>query len=374
MVDKVSEKQSINFLRGVPSEEALSRLIPIVSEGYEKVIRQYGTDVLQYGHFTGFKPLRDLIGSLHDVTPERVIVGNGGLEVISLFFKSLPRESNIIVEEASYDRVLLDAKRYGHHLIGVKLTPEGVDLNQCRDVVNKVTAAAFYGIPFHQNPTGINYTEENRKAVERVCRENEILCVWDVCYQDLRYDGKANGSIEVSEWGPILTSSFTKTISPGTKCGYMIVPSHYIEHLSGIITNTRINPNLPTQAFIADFIESGRYDDFLEYLCKLYKPRMEALNSALNTQFPGAFPVAITGGFFASLTLENISSDQEAPFIECAKEAGVGIAAAWDAVAPNFSEEMREKGLFVRLTFPAYEPSKIEWGISKLKETAALFG
>ena len=123
----MSEKQSINFLRGVPAEEALSRLIPMASEGYERVIRRYGTDVLQYGHFAGFKPLRDLIGSLHRVNPERVIIGNGGLEVISLFFKSLPRESNIIVEEASYDRVLLDAKCYGHHLIGVKLTPEGID-------------------------------------------------------------------------------------------------------------------------------------------------------------------------------------------------------------------------------------------------------
>jgi len=154
-VKKESETQAINFLRGVPSEEALSRLIPIVSEGYEKVIRRYGTEVLQYGHFIGFKPLRDLIGSLHDVNPERVMVGNGGLEMISLFLKSLPRASNIIVEEASYDRVLLDAKCYGHQLIGVKLTPEGVDLNQFRDVVNKVAVAAFYGIPFHQNPTQI---------------------------------------------------------------------------------------------------------------------------------------------------------------------------------------------------------------------------
>jgi 2-aminoadipate transaminase len=373
-VDKVSEKQSINFLRGVPSEEALSCLIPMVSDGYKKAIRTYGIDVLQYGHFTGFKPLRDLIGGLHNVNPERVIIGNGGLEVISLFLKSLPKESNIIIEEATYDRVLLDAKHYGHHLIGVKLTPDGVDLNQFRDVVNKVAVAAFYGIPFHQNPTGINYTQGNRKAVERVCQEHDILCVWDVCYQDLRYDGKENSSIEVSEWGPILASSFTKTISPGTKCGYMIVPNHYVEHLSRIITNTRINPNLPTQAFIADFIESGGYNDFLEYLCKLYKPRMEALNSALNTQFPGAFPVALTGGFFVSLTIENISVDNEAVFIESAKEGGVGIAAAWDAVAPNFSEEMRKKGLFVRLTFPAHEPNKIEWGISKLKKTAELFG
>lgn len=273
----MSEKQSINFLRGVPAEEALSFLIPMASEGYEKVIRRHGVDVLQYGHFTGFKPLRDLIGGFHRVNPERVIVGNGGLEIISLFFKSLPRESNIIVEEASYDRVLLDATRYGHHLIGVQLTPEGV------------------------------------------------------------------------------------------------VPNHYVGHLSRVIANTRINPNLPTQAFIADFIESGRYDEFVKYLCNLYRPRMEALNTALNSLFPGAFPVSISGGFFAPLTLESISIQKEASFIESVQQAGVGIAAAWDAIPPNCVEEARKKGLFIRLTFPAYAPDKIRWGISKLKETTARF-
>lgn len=369
----VTKKQSINFLRGVPSEEALSSLIPTISKGYEKVIRRYGTDVLQYGHFTGFKPLRELIGSLHHVDPKRVVVGNGGLEMISLFFKSLPKGSNIIVEEASYDRVLFDSTSYGHQLIGVKLTPDGVDLSQFKEVVNNTTVAAFYGIPFHHNPTGINYTEENRKTVERLCREHDILCVWDICYKDLRYDGKSNDSIEVEGRGPILTSSFTKTISPGTKCGYMIVPNDYLEHLSAIIANTRINPNLPTQAFIADFIESGGYDHFVEYLCRLYEPRMEALNAALSTHFPDAFPVEITGGFFAGLTLKNVPSDKEASFIESAKQAGVGVAAAWDAVAPNFKEEMRKKGLFIRLTFPAYEPDQIQWGISTLKETAGQF-
>ena len=373
MESNLSKTESINFLRGIPAEEALSHLIAMASEGYERVIRRYGTDVLQYGHFMGFKPLRDLLGSLHGVNPERVIAGNGGLEVISLFFKSLPKESNIIIEEASYDRVVLDAQNYGHRLIGVKLIPEGIDLDQFKDIVHKKRVAAFYGIPYHQNPTGINYTEENRKAVERVCREHHILCVWDICYQSLRYDGKANDSIEISEWGPILAHSFTKTISPGTKCGYMVVPDHYAGHLSRIIANTRINPNLPTQAFIADFIESGRYDDFLNYLCKLYKPRMEALNTALHSLLPGAFPAAVTGGFFALLTLKNISSDQEAAFIESAKEAGVVVAAAWDAVSPDCIEETRKKGLLIRLTFPVYEPGKIQQGISRIKETVERF-
>lgn len=367
------EQPSINFLRGVPAEEALSRLIPLASAGYENVIRRYGTDVLQYGHFTGFKPLRDLIGKLHGVDPERVIVGNGGLEVISLFFKALPRESTILVEEASYDRVLLDARCYGHRLIGVRLTPEGIDVGQFAKLVTANPVAAFYGIPFHQNPTGINYTRTNRKAVERICREHDIACVWDICYQPLRYDGEPNDSIAVADWGPILTSSFTKTISPGTKCGYMIVPAPAVKHLSGVIANTRINPNLPTQAFIVDFIESGCYDDYVSYLRDLYQPRMEALNGALSDRFAGAFPATVSGGFFATLTLGDIAPEKEAAFIEAARQAGVGVAAAWDAVPPDCLENTRRKGLFIRLTFPAFEPDKITWGIATLKKTLKAF-
>jgi DNA-binding transcriptional MocR family regulator len=361
-VGKASEKKSINFLRGIPAEEALSRLIPIASEGYEKAIKRYGTDVLQYGHFNGFKPLRDLIGQSHHVDPERVIVGNGGMEVISLFLKSLPRGSNIIVEEATYDRVLFDAEQYGHNLIGVELT------------ANKIPAAVFYGIPFHQNPTGINYSEENRQAVEQICREQSILCAWDICYELLRYDGNQNTSITVSEWGPILMSSFTKTISPGTKCGYIVLPKDHVAHMAKVLVNTRINPNLPTQAFIADFIESGKCSDFLNYLRTLYKPKMDALNVSLNAHFPGAFSVDISGGFFASVSLQNITPEREESFIQSAKEAGVVIAAAWDAVAPNLRERKREDGLFTRLTFPAYEPEEIQWGIAKLKELEEISG
>jgi DNA-binding transcriptional MocR family regulator len=371
-VGEASEKKSINFLRGIPAEEALSHLIPIASEGYEKAIKRYGTEVLQYGHFNGFKPLRDLIGQSHHVDPERVIVGNGGMEVISLFLKSLPRGSNIIVEEATYDRVLFDAEQYEHNLIGVELTSAGINLNRLKEVANNIPAAVFYGIPFHQNPTGINYSEENRQAVEQICREQGILCAWDICYELLRYDGNQNTSITVSEWGPILMSSFTKTISPGTKCGYIILPKGHVAHMAKVLANTRINPNLPTQAFIANFIESGTYKDFLDYLCTLYRPKMDALNVSLNAHFPEALSVDISGGFFASVSLKKITLEKEESFIQSAKEAGVGIAAAWDAVAPNLRERKREDGLFTRLTFPAYEPEEIQWGIAKLKELEEL--
>ena len=223
-MSKENNTELISFLRGVPSEEALLHLLPMASDGYKEVIEKYGTNVLQYGHFNGFKPLRELIGQWHQVDPERVIVGNGGLEVISLFLKSLPKGSTIVVEESTYDRLLLDAEQYGHNLIGIELTPTGVNLDQLKEVLSKNAVAVFYGIPFHHNPTGINYSEETRNAVEEICNDNGVLCAWDVCYEPLRYDGNPNKTISVSEWGPVLMSSFTKTVSPGTKCGYIILP------------------------------------------------------------------------------------------------------------------------------------------------------
>jgi len=369
-----NEKQmTVNFLRGVPAEEALQPLVPIVAKGYERVVQKYGTDVLQYGHFMGFERLRKILGDWHNVDPNRVIVGNGGMEMISLFFKSLPLETTIIVEEATYDRVVLDALRYGHRLFGVELTREGVDLDRLKVLIDQTSPAVFYGIPFHQNPTGINYTVENRSAVEALCRENDMLCAWDVCYEDLRYDGTENRPIEVSDWGPVLISSFTKTVSPGTKCGYLVLPADRVDHTANIVANTRINPNLPTQALIADFIESGSYDGFLKQLKALYRPRMDALNSALRAHFADFDPVTITGGFFAALQLKGVSGDREREFLERARAAGVLIAAAWNAIPPNLREKKQKEGLYLRLTFPAAEPDRIRFGIKTLKDVASGF-
>ena len=372
-MSKINETKSINFLRGVPATDVLEWLIPKVAEGYEKTIKQYGVEVLQYGHNNGFAPLRTLIGQRHNVDPKRVVVGNGGMEVISLFFKSLPRNGHIVIEEASYDRVIMDAQRYGLNLIGVELTSDGVNLDQLKEVVKKNSIDAFYGIPFHQNPTGINYSEENILAVEQICKNHKVICAWDICYESLRYDGNKNSPIQVSDWGPVLIDSFTKTVSPGTKCGYIILPVNFVNHMVNVIENTRINPNLPTQAFIADFIASGEYEIFLDKICRFYQSRMDAINEALAQHFPGAFPAKLTGGFFTGLTLKNIVLEKEPSFIQKAKDAGVGIAAFWNAIAPNFRESKQQKGLYTRLTFPAFDPDLIRWGISTLKKVVEDF-
>jgi DNA-binding transcriptional MocR family regulator len=95
---------------------------------------------------------------------------------------------------------------------------------------------------------------------------------------------------------------------------------------------------------------------------------MEALNKSLNTHFAGAFPVPVSGGFFTTLTLKTVKQAQEGGFLKKAKDAGVNVSAAWDAIAPNLLSEKRHQGLFIRLTFPANDPEDITWGMAKLKE------
>jgi 2-aminoadipate transaminase len=364
---------SANFLRGVPAEEALAHLLPMVPEGYNKAIKLHGIDVLQYGHFLGFSKLREVLGRIHNVDPSRIIAGNGGMEVISLFFKSLPKESIILIEETTYDRVIFDVAQYGHKAIGVRMTPTGLDIDDLSSLLKKHSVAAFYGIPFHHNPTGITYSAENRKAVEDQCKKHGIVCCWDICYEELRYDGMKNETIVVAEWGPVLMNSFTKTICPGTKCGYIILPKDKIAFMEKVVGNTRLNPNLPTQAFLADFIESGKFGNYTNYLCSLYKPKMEALNRSLKAYFPGASSDQLSGGFFATVTLKKISRDKEKPFVNASKEAGVSIIEGWGTVAPNFIEEKHKDGLLVRLTFPACQVEQLEWGVKKLKDVEESF-
>lgn len=362
------ESNMINFLRGVPADESLEKISPLVAEGYKEAINKYGAGVLQYGHFGGFKPLRETLANIYNTDPERIIAGNGGLEMISLFFKSLPPNSTVLMEAATYDRVVSDVAQYGHKTVGVEMTSEGVRLDDLERLLKETSATVFYGIPFHQNPTGITYTEENRNAVEEICKKQDVICLWDICYEPLRYDGSKNTPVALSDGGPVLMSSFTKTISPGTKCGYMILPKESIGRVTQVIANTRINPNLPTQAFIAEFVKSGKYDEFQKVLCDLYKPRMDALNTAVETHFPYSGTVRATGGFSVIINIPEITKEKEDLFIQSAKEAGVSIGSADAVFPPNILEKNREKGLFVRTPFPALEPEQISQGIAILKE------
>jgi 2-aminoadipate transaminase len=373
----IRHMDQISFLRGVPAEEALEAIAGAVAKGYAEVLRIYGPKLLQYqtpgvADFNGFVPLKETLSLRYGMAGDpnkHIICFNGGMEVFSLLLKSFPRGSQVAMEAMTYDRALADALRYEHEVIGVPFVKEGIDLNALEKALSNGKVKLFYRIIYHQNPTGYDSTQENIEAAAELCGRHNTLYVCDIAYYELRYDGQKNRLPNLSKFPTTcLIGSFTKTLSPGTKCGFGVFPEKVVEQLTPVIANTRLNPNYPTQAMIHHVMSSGEYDKYLDYLVQLYRPRMDSLNKSLSQHLRGLEVPFITGGFFMGIWLPGIGD--EAGFIKKAREKGVDLASA-NVYPLGWKKNYEEKfgGPFFRLTFPSLKPGDIEKGIERIAAT-----
>lgn len=360
----------ISFLRGVPSNESLLKMQPCLGRLYKEVIDKYGVSVLQYkspiADFLGFKPLCDVLAVKYDCDKNHTVVcSNGGLETLSMIFKmGINAKRPILTEAFTYDRVLHDAAAYGLPVLGVKFFGSQVDLLDLENLIVRHQPSIFYQIPFSQNPTGYQAEYAHLKEIAQLCKEHNVLYILDIAYDDLRYDGQANYKIDLEDEvfaNVVLLGSFTKTISPGAKCGFGIIPNCYISQLEKIISNTRLNPNYPTQAVLAELFKRGLYSQQIEFLQTLYEPKMSAFNQALEEHFAEETMVKITGGFFALLQLPTFSPDYD--YVENVAKKGVIINIA-NVCPPNIKVDKT----LIRLTFPALSVDEISLGIKVMKE------
>jgi len=360
----------ISFLRGVPAEEALEAVAGVVEKNYAEALRTYGPKLLQYqtpgvADFNGFVPLKQTLAKRFGIDGDpnrRVICFNGGMEVFSLLMKAYPRGSRVAMEALTYDRALADALRYEHEVVGIPFVKDGVDLDALEKVLADGKTRLFYRIIYHQNPTGLDSTPENIEAAAELCARYDTLYVCDIAYYELRYDGRQNPLLALAKHqAACLMGSFTKTLSPGTKCGFGLFPEKVVDQLAPVIANTRLNPNYPTQAMIHLTIASGEYDRYLRYLAELYRPRMDAINRSLEEHLGDIETPRVTGGFFLGFWLPGIAD--EAAFIGAVKAKGVNIAPA-NVFAPGWKKTFQNKGPYFRLTFPAVKPEQIEQGIA----------
>lgn len=368
----------VNFLRGVPADEALVPIAEAFSREYSNNLNKYGAKLVQYqtaglSDFNGFIPLKTILAERFQIAGDpskRVICSNGGMETFSLLLKSYPRGSRIATEALTYDRVLSDIARLDHQAVGVPLTDDGVDLEALEAVLNANDISVFYQIAYHHNPVGLTTSMANLEGASKLCTEHGVLHVLDVAYYELRYDGLENELFELDKFpeAASLVGSFTKTLSPGAKCGFGIFPEKVVDKMTPVVANTRLNPNYPTQAAIHALIDSGFYDEHLKSLVELYRPRMDATNEALKTYLPDANSPELTGGFFVGISLKGITD--EARFIGALKSRGVVLAPP-QVYAPGYKEQfVRETGAaFFRLTFPFFTAQENTDGIAAIAET-----
>jgi len=352
--------ETINFTRGVPANESFP--IGEVIDAASGAFQSRGALMLQYGPSLGFQPLREWLAEWQGVGVDRVLTGNGSLQLIEFLCMHLLKPGDVVFTESpTYDRTITLLRRHGARVIGIPLGPDGPNLA----ALEKALTAApkfFYVIPDFQNPAGATCSGEKRRKLVELAERHGFLLVEDAPYRLLRYHGRDEPTLySLAPARTLHMSSFTKLIAPGVRTGFMIGDPALIAKLAKVAEDTYISPGYVAQGITYEWCRRGLLPPQIERLKKLYAPRLDACLAAIDKYMPDAVATRPAGGFFISLTLpEGIQTT--AVRLEAAKR-GLNLA---DGLA-FFPEGGGER--FLRLPFCALTPAEIDEGIRRLAET-----
>jgi len=347
---------TISLARGIPAPGCLP--VEELAACAEAALRRDGRTILSYGSTLGYEPLREWIGERHGVEPDRVVVTNGSLQVFHLLLSALG-DGRVIVERPTYDRPRKILLEEGRTLEEVAVDADGLDVEALEQVCAESKAPALlYTIPTFQNPTGVTLSEERRRRLAELAHAQALPVLEDDPYGLVRFEGRALPTVFELEGGEqvLYTSSFSKTIAPGLRVGYALVPRKLAAELEPLAAATYITPALVAQATVHEFLRRGLLEPSLERVCGLLRERRDAMLEALEQGLGGrARWSEPEGGYFVWLELpEELEASQ---LLERAREHGVTFVPGTDfGGAANTA----------RLAFSFVSPAEITEGVARL--------
>lgn len=349
------------FTRGNPAVEALP--IDELSECAAAIFKEQGKVLFQYGHYSGYMPLRQWIADTYNTTIEQVLIGNSSMEFFSFSASVLlKKDDTVFLEYPSYDRAVTAMRRSGAEVVGIPLEKDGVDLEVFKAQLKKKVPKLFYTVADFQNPTGVTTSLEKRKVIAELAREYGFYIIEDAPYKALRYHGEdVTAYKEMVPEQVIYINSFSKTLSPGIRVGFMIGPKSLMPTFHKWSEDTYIHPSLVTEGIVYEYCRRGLLKPNIEKLRDLYRPRLDGILKALDTYMPEDTDwIKPEGGFFVSINLPN-NVDGKA-LQENLRDFGV-VAANGNGF---FTDKKGEQ--FLRLPFCQIEPAEAEKGVKRLAE------
>ena len=359
---------TIAFARGAPAPECLP--VQELADCARSAIERDGVTVLSYGAGGGYGPLREWIAEQHGVEPGRVLLTSGSLQGFVFFAQHLVGTGRrVLVEAPTYDRPLLILARLGAEIVPLPMDDEGLDPDGLeRALAHGERPAFLYTIPTFQNPSGRTLSPERRRRVAELAARHELLVLEDDPYGLVRFEGEAPLSLFQLDGGVNVaySSSYSKTVSPGVRVGYFIVPADLAPVLEAIANSTYISPPFLTQATVLEFIRRGSFGPNLARVNGLLGARRDAMLAALEREFPAdarwSHP---EGGYFLWLDLPGGTDAGE--LLGRATAAGVTFVKGADFFTAGGGGGESS----VRLAYSFASIDEIGEGIAKLAELVA---
>jgi 2-aminoadipate transaminase len=351
-------ERTISFARGAPSADILPH--EAVREAAARALESDWERALSYGTGRGHPELCEWIAELHGAKPEQVMVTNGSMEAAALLFRQLVSQGDrVIVEQPTYDRTLLLLQQAGADIVGAPLEADGVDPAAIESACEQGKVAFAHVIPNFHNPAGCTLSLEKRAKLVQLAADHAFTLFEDdpyrlICFEKAR--GKTMLEIDTAD-RVIHASSFSKSVSPGVRVGYLVGPAEQITTLAKRANETYISPNMLAESIVYELCRSGGLEENLKLVNAALRERRDALVNALREHVPEAEFVVPEGGYFLWLDL-NDDVDTTALLAE-AKEEGVTFVAG-----PDFMLEGGSASL--RLSFAPVPADQVAEGVERL--------
>lgn len=363
-----SRPEVVSLAGGMPFVSALP--MELVSQAADRTLRKRGAEALQYGSGQGRPELRHQILDVMALEgvhgdPDDIVVTTGSQHALELLAKLLLDPGDIVLAEGpSYVTALVVFRSFQAEVRHVPMDEHGLIPEALREQLSTLAAEGrvpkfLYTVPTYNNPAGVTLSRERRSEVLQIADEFGVLVLEDNPYGLLYFDSPPPNALHsLDPDGVIYLGTFSKTLAPGLRVGWVLAPSVIREKL--ILANEAavLSPSSFTQLIISEYLSTSDWKGQIATFRDVYRQRRDAMLAALEEHLPDLTWTVPDGGFYVWLTLpESIDSRAMLP-------KAVESLVAYTPGTAFFADGDGSRN--IRLSFSYPEPDFIREGIRRL--------
>ena len=302
----------ISFAGGLPAPE----LFPIeeMKKVDEAIYNEEGRKAVQYGTTEGYVPLREEICKrmkdkfFVDCNPEDVVVTTGSQQALFILAQILvDKDQTILMESPSYMGAIMAFDPVGPKYTEVPTDDQGI----VPEELEKILAAddsirMIYVIPEFQNPTGITWPVERRKAFMDIVNKYDVVVLEDDPYGEIRYDIEKLPSLKSmdTQGKVVFLGSFSKIFMPGLRLGWIVANPEIIDKFVKFKQAVDLGTSTFGQRQAAYFLKMFDMEAHIAKITALYAKRRDLMYQSMEKYFPeGVTFTYPKGGLFTWVTL-----------------------------------------------------------------------